>query len=168
MEIAGFTIKNRREYANGNIECDLYYRAEFFAHITADSEFYDVGLDFRTGKNIAAAAGQELLRLYPYGVDQSFKYNNVGMIGVSSQAAYAGEYGNIIFLIEQLVRLDTLETLYKSANDGEVIVVYNTPGRGLKEAAISRDKMATFQYDVLIHNGIITFVGQSKEDFELR
>lgn len=171
MEIYGFTIKNKKEFPDGSKQFDLLHEGVLIAHVTVNDIDFDVALDFKTKRSDAASAGQRLLQHYPDGFDSSYRYSELGGVGLSSAAAYAGEYGNIVFLLEQLMRMDELENIFiKHGQNGEQsVVVYKTNTKAaLSTHVIPNHRMQKFQHDVIIHNGVITFVGGKDTDFVIK
>lgn len=168
MQISGFTIQNKREFADGSKQFDLLYQNALIAHVTADDMFEDVAFDFVSHRQTAAGAGKKLLQRYPDGIDSSFRYGDLGSIGLTSAAAYAGEYGNIVFLLEQLVRMDELEELYNQSNGEHTVVVYKTKHSPLTTKLIPHHSVEKFQHDVVFHNGVITFIGGKPTDFTIK
>lgn len=168
MNISGFSIANKKELSNGLREFDLLYRDVLVAKVTVDDLMYDVALDFKSNKKDAAIAGKKLLQRYPHGFDKSYLYNDVGELGIDSAVNYAGEYGNIVFLLEQLIRMDELEHLYIQHNGEKSVVVCKTTACSpLREMVIPNNRLSTLQHDVVIHKGVITFIGAKPSDFDI-
>ena len=132
---------------DGKAICDIRFEKESGAF------YYDLG-DYLSP---ALETARSLISTFPYGFDKNYLYDDVGVFGIDLESAYAGEYGHISYLLQELIRLYFYREQFSVDPSKALIVVYNKDTREFSSLIKGNTEI----------EGEITFQAEKWEDFEL-